>query len=147
MDTCKTMASVTEYRLSFCNLCFRDDDIAILEIDDGVEVDAAMVREISALADDLLDRPIGLISNRKHSYSLSFDTMTSLARSPYIAALAIVVYSSKSKLLVEIQNRIVSAIQRRPIRVFTAMDEAVDWLHAQRRHTLETPENTTSDRY
>lgn len=142
MDTCETMTRTREYRLSFCTLCFRDDDIAILEIDDGVEVDAAMVREISSLADRLLDRPIGLLSNRKHSYSLSFETMTSLARSPHMAALAIVVYSNKSKLLVEIQNRIVSAIQQRPIRVFTVMDEAVDWLHMLLKHN--SPEEITS---
>ena len=125
------MTEVTEYKLSFCTASHRDDDIAIIEINDGVEVNADMAREITELADRVLDGPIGLLSNRKNSYSLSFEAMNALVKFPKMAALAIVINSPKSRILVEIQNSILLRIKKKPIKIFEQFEPAVDWLHTQ----------------
>lgn len=125
------MTEATEYKLSFCTVSHRDDDIAIIEINDGVEVSADMAHEIIELADRVLDRSIGLLSHRKNSYSLSFEAMKALAKFPKLAALAIVISSPKSKLFIEAQNFILLRIKKKPIKIFEQFEPAVDWLHAQ----------------
>lgn len=121
-----------EYKLSFCTVIHRDDDIAIIEIDEGVNVDAEMSDEITGLAANVLgDKLIGLLSNRKNSYSLSFDAMEAMAKLPNMIALAIVIYTEKSRLLIETQNFFISHMKKKPVKIFTDMDEAENWLHEE----------------
>lgn len=130
------MLSTTEYRLEFCTVIHRDDDIAIIEIDEGVNLDADMARELVELTEkELGDRPFALLSNRIHSYSLSFDAMSALANLPNLIALAIVIYSNKSQLLVETQNFFISTMKKRPVKIFTEMEEAIDWLKGELKNT------------
>lgn len=130
------MLSTTEYRLEFCTVIHRDDDIAIIEIDEGVNLDADMARDLVELTEkELGDRPFALLSNRVHSYSLSFDAMSALANLPNLIALAIVIYSNKSQLLVETQNFFISTMKKRPVKIFTEMEEAIDWLKGELKNT------------
>ena len=130
------MLSTTEYRLEFCTVIHRDDDIAIIEIDEGVNLDADMARELVELTEkELGDRPFALLSNRVHSYSLSFDAMSALANLPNLIALAIVIYSNKSQLLVETQNFFISTMKKRPVKIFTEMEEAIYWLKGELKNT------------
>lgn len=123
------MSSPTTYKLDFCTIIHRDDDIAIIEINEGVNLDADMAKELIDLAKSKLDsKPFALLSNRIHSYSLSFDAMSSLANLPNLVALAIIAYTHKSKTLVETQNFFLSTMKKRPVKIFTNMDEAIDWL-------------------
>ncbi|WP_455198384.1 DUF7793 family protein [Kaarinaea lacus] len=120
---------MTKYRLDFCTIFHRDDDIAIIEIDEGVNLDASMADELVALTRSKLgDRPFALLSNRIHSYSLSFDAMSELSKLPNLVALAIVIYSQKSLLLVETQNFFLSTMKKRPVKIFKNMDEGIAWL-------------------
>lgn len=121
-----------EYRLDFCTIFHRDDDIAIIEIDEGVNIDADMAQELVALTENKLgDRPFALLSNRIHSYSLSFDAMSALANLPNLVALAFVVYTDKSQLLIETQNFFISTMKKRPVKIFTNMDDAMEWLQGE----------------
>lgn len=130
------MLSTTEYRLEFCTVIHRDDDIAIIEIDEGVNLDADMARDLVELTEkELGDRPFALLSNRVHSYSLSFDAMSALANLPNLIALAIVIYSNKSQLLVETQNFFISTMKKRPVKIFTEMEEAIHWLKGELKNT------------
>ena len=45
-----SMTLVKEHKLSFCTIYQRDDDIAIIKINEGVNVDAKMAREVSVTA-------------------------------------------------------------------------------------------------
>ena len=129
------MVTVTEYRLSFCTIANRDDDIAIVEIDEGVNVDADMAREITDLAAQVLGKKrIGLLSNRINSYSLSFDAMIALALCPNMYALAIVTHSNKSRISVEAQNLFVTHIKKIPIKIFMDVNSGIEWLHTKADH-------------
>lgn len=126
------MLATTKYRLDFCTITRRDDDIAILEIDEGVNIDADMARELIDLSKkELGNRPFALLSNRVHSYSLSFDAMYSLASLPNLIAVAIVIYSDRSQLLIETQNYFISTMKKHPLKIFTNMDNALNWLKGE----------------
>jgi hypothetical protein len=126
------MSQTTKYTLSFCTIFHRDDGIAVIEINEGVEVSAEMAREVSDLAARVIrGAPFALLSDRKNSYSLSFEAMSTLANIPNLAALAIVIYSDKSRLLVETQNFFISAIKKRPVKIFNDIDTASDWLRTE----------------
>ncbi|NOX76829.1 MAG: hypothetical protein GXP17_09535, partial [Gammaproteobacteria bacterium] len=98
------MATVKEYILDYCTVQCRDDNIVLLEINDGIDVNAAMVAELTQLADDNMDGHFGLLSHRINSYSLSFEAMKALAYHKNLVAVAIVTPSAKSRPLVEAQN-------------------------------------------
>lgn len=119
-----------EYKLDFCTVQRRDDDIVVFEINDGIEVDAEMAAELTSAADEVMSSPFGILSNRINSYSLSFEAMSALARYDNIAALAIVVHDGKSRMLVETQNYFISALTKKPIEIFMDTDSAIGWLHA-----------------
>jgi len=122
---------VRQHTLDFCAVQYREDGIAELEVNEGINLDAAMATELTQLADEVIQGPFGLLSNRVHSYSLSFEAMSILANYDNMTALAIVVHSAKSRLLVETQNFFISALKKKPIRIFMDVDSAVAWLHTK----------------
>ena len=126
------MTHVTEYKLNFCTLFQRDDDVVIIEINEGVEVDTDMAQELVDLSDSVLaGAPFALLSNRINAYSLSFEAMQTLATLPNMVALAIVTYTKHSRLLIETQNFFISTIRKNPVKTFTDKDTAIEWLQSE----------------
>ena len=126
------MLQVTEYKLNFCTLFQRDDNVVTIEINEGVEVDTDMAQELVDLSDSVLGgAPFALLSNRINSYSLSFEAMQTLATLPNMIALAIVTYTEHSKLLIETQNFFISTIRKNPVKIFTDKDAAIEWLQSE----------------
>lgn len=72
-----------------------------------------------------------LLSNRINSYSLSFAAMSILAKQQKLAALTIVMPAEKSTLLIETQNFFISRLKKKPVKIFTNFDLAINWLHSQ----------------
>lgn len=128
MHNRQKMNIVKEYILDFCTIRVCTDNIAIFEFNDGVNVDGDMVAELTCMAAETMPNPFGILSNRIHSYSLSFEAMTALAQYDNIIATAIVVHSAKSRMLVEAQNFFISALKKKPIKIFTDFDVAYFWL-------------------
>ena len=125
------MKIIKEYKLDYCNIQHREGGIVEFEFKDGINVDAAMARELTEMADQNLHGPFGLLSNRINSYSLSFEAMSVLAHYHNLAAVAIIVHSDKSRLLVETQNIFIAAIKKKPIKVFIDRNAATNWLQAR----------------
>jgi len=124
-----------EYDLNYCTLQRWGDDIVLIEIKDGIEVNADMAAELINIANKNLNGSFGILSNRVNSYSLSFEAMAALAQHDNLAAVAIVVPSSRSRLLVEAQNYLISAIKKKPIKVFLDTDSASNWLKSTLQST------------
>jgi len=128
------MMQVTEYKLSWCTLFQRDDNVVTIEINEGIEVDTDMAQELVDLSVSVYgDIPFALLSNRINSYSLSFEAMQTLATLPNLIALAIVTYTKHSKLLIETQNFFISTIRKKPVKTFTDKDTAMKWLQSELR--------------
>lgn len=122
------MNIIKQFNLPYCKIQVRDDDIVFLEIQDGVEIDPLKVMELIQLAEENMARPFAILSNKIHSYSLSFEAMSKLAHYDNMVALAIVVHSAKSRLLVETQNFFISTLKKKPIKIFMDIDSADTWL-------------------
>jgi hypothetical protein len=125
------MKIIKEFTLDFCTIQQRDDDIVAFEFADGINVDAEMAKQLSRLADENIVRPFGILSNRINSYSLSFEAMSVLAHYDNLAAVAIIVHSSKSQILVETQNFFISKLRKMPIKIFKDAGPAIEWLHSE----------------
>ena len=126
------MSQTKKYTLSFCTVFHRDDGIAVIKVNEGIEVNAEMAKEVSDLAVRVIKgAPFALLSDRKNSYSLSFEAMSNVANIPNLVALAIVIYSDKSRLLVETQNIFISTMKKMPVKIFNDMDTASDWLRTE----------------
>ena len=126
------MTQIKEYKLSFCTLFQHDDNVVIIEINEGVEVDTGMAQELVDLSDSVLaGAPFALLSNRINSYSLSFEAMQTLATLPNMIALAIVTYTEHSRLLIETQNFFISTMRKNPVKTFTDIDAANKWLRSE----------------
>ncbi|MBL1276782.1 MAG: hypothetical protein COB30_011905 [Ectothiorhodospiraceae bacterium] len=131
-----------EYDLNYCTIQHWDDDIALIEINDGIEIDATMAAELIHIANKELGSSFGILSNRINSYSLSFDAMAALANHENLAAVAIVVPSNKSRLLVDAQNFLISAIKKKPIKVFLDTTSATHWLKSTLQNKQNIPATT-----
>lgn len=136
------MDIIKEYKFDYCTIQQRDDNILAFEIHDGIEVDAEMATELVHAADTAISGPFGILSDRINSYSLSFEAMDALAHYDKMVALAIVVHHSRTRMLVETQNYFISALSKKPIKIFIDTDSAIRWLH-ERLHEL--PAHTSSN--
>ncbi len=126
------MTQVKEYKLSWCTLFQRDDHIVTIEINESIEVDTDMAQELIELSDNVYgDTPFALLSNRVNSYSLSFEAMHTVAVQTNLVALAVVIYSAHSKLLIETQNFFISTIKKKPVKIFTDKNTAIEWLQSE----------------
>lgn len=124
-----TMQTAIEYRLDFCTIHHHDGGITVIEIDDGINLDSSMTKELIDLTKKVLgENPLALLSNRINSYSLSFEALSTLAGLPNLVALAIVTYNKQSKLLIETQNFFLSHLNKIPVKIFTNIDIAEKWL-------------------
>jgi hypothetical protein len=135
------MKIIKEFTLDFCTIQYRNDGIVVFEFADGINVDAEMAKQLRHLADENINQPFGILSNRINSYSLSFDAMSVLANYNNIAALAIIVHSSKSQMLVETQNFFISKLRKMPIKIFRDADTATEWLHNELNAVLSQDHN------
>ncbi len=142
-----SMLSIKEYKFDYCTVQFRNDRIAEFEINEGVNVDTGMVAELTQLTEKHLPGAIGILSNRINSYSLSFEAMSAVAQFENLAALAIVVHSTKLRFLVEAQNHLISAIRKIPIKIFVDTDAALHWLQNAVQHTPNIPDPSQTNSF
>lgn len=121
----------------------RDDNILVFEIEDGIEVNADMTTELSHTVDKIMSGPFGALSNRINSYSFTFEAMTAIAQYDNMAAIAIVIHDTKSRILVEAQNYLLLALKKKPIKIFMDTDSAINWLHATLQRSPANAQTTS----
>ncbi len=100
----------------------------ILEIitDEGVEVDEPQALECIELYQEL-NRPLGLLINRKNTYSSTFEFVSTIAQCEHIKAFAIYVIGDRSAMVAESQKMFFDV----PLHTFFDKNEAINWLQLQ----------------
>lgn len=81
------------YHLGFAKITILQHDIAEIVISEGVEINAAMVKEFHQALLTHLTPPFSLLMNKVHSYAYSFDAQIALSNLTDINALAVVTYN------------------------------------------------------
>lgn len=118
------------HKLSFCRINKLGDRIAEVIVDEGVEVDMEMVAEYHRWIEENLEDPCGLLINKLHKYTYTFEAQTRIAELPMIRAMGVVAYSSVS----EVTTKSLIRIPRESkwnIRIFPERGKALAWLEEE----------------
>lgn len=110
-------------KFSFGEYALIKENCIEITADDGVELDLKEAKECVDLYRQL-DRPLGLLINRKHQYSSSLEFVMTIAEAPQIKAFAILVASERSAMVADSQKLFFNV----PFQVFYERDIALNWL-------------------
>lgn len=86
-----------KHRLSFAALNFLSEDILEVVIDSGVEFTLEMMAEYDQFLAEHFDHDFGVLVNRVHQYSYSYEVQLSIASHENLKAIGVVNYSQQSK--------------------------------------------------
>ncbi len=131
------------HELSFAKIIILREDIAEVIVNDGVEMDMAMVKEYHDFLISNLRHPFSLLINKVNSYTYSFDAQINLATLKEINAMAIVSYNRKTTISTQ-------SLASRPraldwnLKIFSNMHEALAWLASEQEESNKSLHPTSS---
>lgn len=118
------------HRVSFGEIAVLQPDLAEVVVDEGVELDMAMVKEYHAFLFKHLQAPFRLLINKKNPYTYTFEAQLNIASLEEMKAIAVVVYSTASQIATDTVRDMQSNPQSN-LRTFSSRDEAMAWLHEE----------------
>ncbi|WP_242158745.1 hypothetical protein [Aestuariivivens sediminis] len=120
------------YRLSFGEIKVFHSNMAEVIVDEDVLIDEVMMDEYHDFLRNTLEPPFSLLINKKHAYSYTFEAQKHIGNLKEIKSIAIVIRTPGAEMAV---NTLISINEneRSRIKVFTAKEEALDWLYSQQR--------------
>ncbi|MDF1831884.1 MAG: hypothetical protein P1U52_05985 [Porticoccaceae bacterium] len=122
------MKTNDEYKLPFGCLKCPADNIIEMIIDEGVEINVAMVKVLHATVEQLVgDEPAGFIVHKLNPYSVSFDAQQIIGDLPGIVVSAVVAYNHFGEMTAQ-QVIAMSEVPEADIAIFPTLDNAIFWL-------------------
>lgn len=121
------------YELSFAKIIILNDNVAEVMINEGVEMDEAMVKQYHDFLQSHLQPPIYLLINKINSYTYNFQAQMNLATIKEINAMAVVAYNR----VTEISTKTLASYPRSDswnIKIFSNRNEALDWLLLEQKY-------------
>ena len=125
------------HELPFAKIIVLDKDLAEVLIDDGVEMNTAMVAAYHDFLLAHLQAPFSLLINKINAYTYDFEAQGSLATLEQINAMAVVTYNRISM----ISTESLAAMPRSKewnLRIFSDRDEALAWLRSEQIRVAAT---------
>ena len=124
---------MTVHELPFSKIILLSESIAEVIINEGVELDEAMVDQYHEFLLKHLSAPFSLLINKINSYSYSIAAQINLATLKEINAMAVVTYNSAAELAT---NNLATAVPREVewnLKMFTSRDNALNWLQLEQK--------------
>ena len=115
------------HELSFAKIILLHDDVAEVMINDGVEMNAEMVKQYHDFLISHLQPPFSLLINKINSYTYDFQAQLQLATIKEINAMAVVSYNRATKITTETLASYPRS-ETWNIQIFSDRNEALDWL-------------------
>jgi len=114
------------FDLSFGKINILREDIAEVVIDEGVEIDAAMVEEFHQFLISYFEKPYTVLLNNINPHSYSFEAIINWGNLPEMKAMAAVAYSNISNTI----SNVLASFQQPDsnFQVFSNKTEALGWL-------------------
>jgi hypothetical protein len=107
---------------------FVEPRVLRVRVAEGVEIDTRLAMQYRATVTQLVSGPTGLLVDKQHRYSLTFDAQYEvLSRLPQIVATALLVRSSLSAQVAQSQLPILRRPEH-PVDVFGDAAAALTWL-------------------
>jgi hypothetical protein len=123
------------YALSFGTVTLLASNLAEVIVNEGVEMDIAMVREYHAFINKELATPCATLINKKNSYSFTFEAELEVSNLEKIIAIAAVVYTEPGRITTEFLGKLPTH-KKWNLKIFqNDRQAALDWLQEQ----LKTP--------
>lgn len=115
------------HRISFAQIKVLSCTLGEIIVDQGVDIDADMVREIHQALTELFPQPFSLLINKKNSYSTQLDALILFGQLKAISKIAVFAPNSLAKLSADFAATIPSSAALN-IEVFTEREDALAWL-------------------
>ena len=115
------------HRLSFGTITILADDLAEVIVDQGVEMNEAMVNEYHEFLRTHLTAPFSLLINKINNYSYNFQAQKNLAAIPEIDRMAVVAYKRTTENVTRLLNKIPREYPWH-LEIFSDRDTALAWL-------------------
>ncbi len=120
------------FKLSFATINIIHDCLAEVIINDGVEMNVAMVEAYHNFLLDHLTPPFSLLVNKINPYSYTFEAQVEIASLKEIDHMAVVIYNSSSKMATNILIQL-NKTHDWNIELFNNREEAMDWLSSVKK--------------
>ena len=118
------------YDLPFAKIILLRKDLAEVIVNEGVEIDVAMVGQFHEFLLSHLRTPFSLLINKIHSYTYDFDAQLKLGALDELKAIAVIAYTRMTKLTTETVADLPRDIKWN-LKIFSNRDEALAWLDSQ----------------
>lgn len=115
------------HRFSFGNLIVLSNNLGEVIVDEGVDVNVAMVNEIHAVFLSNFSASFSLLINKTNSYSSQLEALVMFGELSQIDKIAVFAPNKMAKLSADFSATIPSS-QKLNIEVFTDRDQAMSWL-------------------
>jgi hypothetical protein len=118
------------HELPFAKIIVLDEDLAEVLIDEGVEMNTAMVAAYHDFLLTHLQAPFSLLINKINAYTYDFEAQGSLATLEQINAMAVVTYNRISMISTEALASMPRSKEWN-LRIFSDRDVALAWLRSE----------------
>jgi hypothetical protein len=122
------------YNLSFAEIAILRTDIAEVIINEGIEMNVAMVKEYHDFLLAHLNTPFALLINKINAYSYNFEAQLELATLNEINAMAVVTYNKNASATTHYLSTLPRKVKWN-MSQFTNRTEALDWLEQEQNNT------------
>ena len=130
------------YELPFARIIVLRDDIAEVIINEGVEMDVAMVDQYHDFLLSHLRPPFSLLINKINSYTYDFDAQMQLATLKEINVMAVVAYKRVTALSTETLASYPRVVKWN-LKIFSNRNDAMNWLVSQ-QEKISQPSQATN---
>ncbi len=113
--------------LSFCRVIIIDANIIEVILNDGIEIDSAMVDEFFAFTAEKMNPVISVLLNKATKYSYNFEALMRLSVSTKIRNIGVVVYDPIAVNSVNFLNERYNQSQKN-VKIFKTREDALAWL-------------------
>ncbi len=126
--------TLNNHRLSFANISFISNDIAEVIVDNNIEVTIEMVEEFDDFLSAYDHTHLGILINRIHSYTYTFEAQFCLYSHQKIKAIALVYYSPQCRQSTQdiLDLRFMDKLN---LKIFSGIElswqQAQDWLQQE----------------
>ncbi len=118
------------YDLSFGTVTVLRPDLAEVIVNEGVEMDRDMVDEYHMFVSEFLAESCGILINKKHQYTYTFEAQLEIANLEKIKAMAVVVYSDATRIATEALMKLPTHSQWN-LKIFPDREAGLAWLDRQ----------------
>ncbi len=125
------------HELPFAKIIILREDVAEVIINEGVQMDSAMVDRYHAFLLSHLRAPFSLLINKVNAYTYDFEAQKKLATLEEINVMAVVAYTRVTEIATETLASVPRAVEWK-MKIFSDRDSALDWLLASQDELVAT---------